>query len=212
MSGDQSTREHAAPAAGGRTFDADLNFLSRASGPLMLLARAMLAYIFVVAGIAYIGQYAGVVDYMQANGVDGRLLPLVILTELGGGLLVLVGLKTRWAAIALFGFCLLTAFILPSRRGSDDPLPQECRDGRRLPCARHLWPRRAGRWTPGAGEPSRDAGKRPSVRPRLPTTNRRFALRRPAAAAYREPFGVAYPRPRHVLKAPNVERRRQADQ
>ena len=52
MSGDQSTREHAAPAAGGRTFDADLNFLSRASGPLMLLARAMLAYIFVLAGIA----------------------------------------------------------------------------------------------------------------------------------------------------------------
>jgi putative oxidoreductase len=46
---------------------------------------------------------------MQANGVDARLLPLVIATELGGGLLVLVGLKTRWAAIALFGFCLLTA-------------------------------------------------------------------------------------------------------
>jgi putative oxidoreductase len=46
---------------------------------------------------------------MQAHGVDGRLLPLVILTELGGGLLVLFGLKTRWAAIAFFGFCLLTA-------------------------------------------------------------------------------------------------------
>ena len=34
----------------------------------------------------------------------------MILTELGGGLLVLVGLKTRWAAVALAGFCLLTAF------------------------------------------------------------------------------------------------------
>jgi putative oxidoreductase len=41
--------------------------------------------------------------------MDGRLLPQVILTELGGGLLVLFGLKTRWAAITLFGFCLLTA-------------------------------------------------------------------------------------------------------
>ncbi len=47
---------------------------------------------------------------MQENGVDPRLLPLVILTELGGGLLVLFGLKTRWAAIALCGFCLLTRF------------------------------------------------------------------------------------------------------
>lgn len=33
----------------------------------------------------------------------------MILTELGGGLLILFGLKTRWAAIALAGFCLLTA-------------------------------------------------------------------------------------------------------
>jgi putative oxidoreductase len=69
----------------------------------------MLAYIFIVEGAEKIGNYAGIVDYMQANGVDGRLLPLVILTELGGGLLVLFGLKTRWAAIALCGYCLLTA-------------------------------------------------------------------------------------------------------
>ncbi|MGH6798892.1 MAG: DoxX family protein [Roseiarcus sp.] len=109
MSRAQYTREDATPPAGRRTFDADLNFLSRWAGPLGLLARAMLAYIFVVSGVTYIGQYAGVADYMQANSVDGRLLPLVILTELGGGVLVLVGLKTRWAAIALFGFCLLTA-------------------------------------------------------------------------------------------------------
>ena len=103
------TRADAAPPAGGRTFDADLNFLSRWAGPLGLLARAMLAYIFILEGVGKIANYAGVAGYMQAHGVDGRLLPLVILTELGGGLLVLFGLKTRWAAIALFGFCLLTA-------------------------------------------------------------------------------------------------------
>lgn len=109
MSQARYTREDARPPAGGRAFDADLNFLVRWAGPLGLIARAMLAYIFIVGGVTYVGQYASVADYMQANGVDGRLLPLVILTELGGGLLVLVGLKTRWAAIALFGFCLLTA-------------------------------------------------------------------------------------------------------
>jgi putative oxidoreductase len=105
----QYTRGTAAPPAGEPTFDADLNFLSRWASPIGLLARAMLAYIFIVEGVGKIGGYAGVAGYMQAHGVDGRLLPLVILTELGGGLLVLFGLKTRWAAIALFGFCLLTA-------------------------------------------------------------------------------------------------------
>ena len=50
---------------------------------------------FIVEGIGKIGDYSGVADYVQARGVDGRLLPLVILTELCGGLLVLFGLKTR---------------------------------------------------------------------------------------------------------------------
>jgi putative oxidoreductase len=109
MSQVQYTRGGAAPSASEGTFDGDLHFLSRWTGPLGLLARAMLAYIFIVEGLGKIGGYAGVAEYMQTHGVDGRLLPLVILTELGGGLLVLFGLETRWAAIALFGFCLLTA-------------------------------------------------------------------------------------------------------
>ena len=111
MSQGRYTREDATPSAGVRAFDSDLNFLSRWIGPLGLLARAMLAYIFIVEGLGKIRGYAGVAEYMQAHGVDGRLLPLVILTELGGGLLVLFGLKTRWAAIALCGFCLLTAMV-----------------------------------------------------------------------------------------------------
>ena len=212
MSGDQSTREHAAPPAGGRTFDADLNFLSRWAAPLGLLARAMLAYIFIVEGAAKITSYAGVVDYMQANGVDGRLLPLVILTELGGGLL-----GARRLEDTLGGDRAVRLLPADGAHSSTSARIRRSNSARtsRWPAAssrsRSSAPA-AGRWTPGAGEPSRDAGKRPSVRPRLLTASRRFALRRPAAAAYREPFGVAYPRPRHVLKAPNVERRRQADQ
>jgi putative oxidoreductase len=109
MSQAHYTREDARSPADGRTFDADLNFLTRWAGPLGLIARAMMAYIFIVEGAGKIAGYAGVAEYMQAHGVDGRLLPLVILTELGGGLLILFGLKTRWAAIWLCGFCLLTA-------------------------------------------------------------------------------------------------------
>ena len=100
-----------APLLRGAGRDWDLAFLGRWSAPLLVMARAMLAYIFIVEGVGKIGGYAAVADYMLAHGVSSSLLPPVILTELGGGLLVLLGLATRWAAIALFGFCLLTAFI-----------------------------------------------------------------------------------------------------
>ena len=154
MSQVRYTRADAAPPAGGRTFDTDLNFLSRWAGPLGLLARAMLAYIFILEGAGKIESYAGVAGYMQAHGVDGRLLPLVILTELGGGLLVLFGLKTRWAAIALFGFCLLTALFFHTASDQVIELQKNiamaggfltlaiCGPG---PCS----------WTPGAVEPAR---------------------------------------------------------
>jgi putative oxidoreductase len=108
-------RQEGTRPADGRAFDGDLAFLRRWAGPLMLPARAMLAYLFIVEGVQKITDYAGTVDYMQTNGVDPRVLPLVILTELGGGLLVLIGLKVRWAAIALCGFSILTALLVHLR-------------------------------------------------------------------------------------------------
>jgi putative oxidoreductase len=75
-----------------------------------LAGRVLLALIFVVEGWLKVGNYSGTVAYMQAHGVAGVLLPLVILTELGGGLMVAFGLLTRLAALALASFCLLTAY------------------------------------------------------------------------------------------------------
>src|SRR6478735_6121835 len=50
--------------------------------------------------------------------VIGRVvLSLVILTELGGGLCVLLGLFTRYAAIALAGFCVLAAWFFHYQPG-----------------------------------------------------------------------------------------------
>ena len=80
----------------------------------------MLGYIFIVEGLGKIVGYAGVADYMQAHGVPSALLPLAIVTELGGGLLLLLGFATRWATIALFGFCLLTAAIF--HNGADQAI------------------------------------------------------------------------------------------
>ncbi len=74
-----------------------------------LLGRILIAALFLIAGLGKIGGYAGTQAYMASMGVPGVLLPLVILTEVGGAIAIMLGWKTRWAAFALAGFCLLTA-------------------------------------------------------------------------------------------------------
>ena len=70
----------------------------------VLTGRLLLSAIFLVSGFGKIAQYAGTQAYMAATGVPGGLLPLVIALEVGGGLAIAIGWKTRWAAIALAGF------------------------------------------------------------------------------------------------------------
>lgn len=77
----------------------------------LLLSRFLLALMFVVAGWGKIGGYAGTQGYMEAMGVPGFLLPLVILLELGGGLAIMVGFFTRTLSVFLAGFTLVAAFI-----------------------------------------------------------------------------------------------------
>ena len=78
---------------------------------LITLGRVLMAVMFIQAGIEKIFGYSGAQEYMEAHGVPGILLPLVILVEAGGGLGVLLGLFTRWSAILLAGFCLLAAIL-----------------------------------------------------------------------------------------------------
>ncbi len=73
--------------------------------------RLLLALIFITAGAQKITGYAGTQGYMEAMGVPGALLPLVILTELGGGIALLLGWQTRAVAFLLAGFSLLSGLI-----------------------------------------------------------------------------------------------------
>ena len=77
----------------------------------VLAGRVLLAAIFILAGFGKIGGYAGTVAFMESNGVPGSLLPLVILTELGGGLCILAGFQTRIVAFLLAGFCLVSGIL-----------------------------------------------------------------------------------------------------
>lgn len=76
-----------------------------------LAGRVLIAQIFLMAGINKIGGYAGTQGYMEAMGVPGGLLPLVIMLEIGGGLALIAGWQTRLVALALAGFSILSAVI-----------------------------------------------------------------------------------------------------
>ena len=79
-----------------------------------LISRILLSHIFILAGFSKITGYAGTQGYMESVGVPGMLLPLVILLELGGGLAILIGLKTKLISYALAGFTIIAAVIFHS--------------------------------------------------------------------------------------------------
>ena len=77
-----------------------------------LAGRILIAALFLIAGIGKLGSgYAGTQGYMEAMGVPGVLLPLVIALEIGGAILVIAGLWTRVTAIALGAFTILSAVL-----------------------------------------------------------------------------------------------------
>ena len=77
-----------------------------------LVGRFGLSAIFVLSGFAKLGAgYEGTQGYMEAMGVPGGLLPLVIFAEIVGGLALAVGFLTRWAALGLAAFTVASAFL-----------------------------------------------------------------------------------------------------
>lgn len=73
--------------------------------------RILIALIFVLSGLNKIGAIEGTQGYMEAMGVPGALIYPTILFEVGAGLAIVIGYQTRVVALALAGFCLVTAFI-----------------------------------------------------------------------------------------------------
>lgn len=118
---------------------------------LEIAARLLMAQIFIISGFGKITGYSGTQAYMAKMGVPGALLPLVILTELGGGLALLLGFKTRWVAFALAGFTLLSALIFHRNVADQMQMINFMKNlamaGGLLLFVRH-----------GAGQPSMDAG------------------------------------------------------
>ena len=74
-----------------------------------LSGRFLLALLFLLSGLGKLGAYNATATYMSATGVPGALLPAVIAIEIFGSLAIILGWKTRVAALLLAGFSVLTA-------------------------------------------------------------------------------------------------------
>jgi putative oxidoreductase len=79
------------------------------------VGRILLAALFLYEGFVKLRGYDLAVQYAAAYGVPSVLLPLAIATEFGCGTLIVVGFLTRLAALALSGFCLVTAMVFHTK-------------------------------------------------------------------------------------------------
>ena len=78
-----------------------------------LVGRILLALIFITSGFGKITGFEGTVGYIASKGLPlpqiGAIIAIVV--ELGGGLMLAIGFKARWAALALAIFTLAAAFM-----------------------------------------------------------------------------------------------------
>ncbi|MFZ5523002.1 MAG: DoxX family protein [Pseudomonadota bacterium] len=80
-------------------------------GPLA--GRILIALIFVFAGFGKITGFEGTVGYIASKGLPLPQLAAIgaVIVELGGGIMLVLGWKTRWAAAAILIFTVLAALI-----------------------------------------------------------------------------------------------------
>ena len=82
-----------------------------AQDTLALIGRILVAYLFIPAGIGKLMGFGGTVGYITLVGLP---LPevgaaIAVIVELGLGIVLLLGFKTRWTAIAMALFTVAAA-------------------------------------------------------------------------------------------------------
>jgi len=90
------------------------------SDSAQLLARILMSIVFIIFGylqFTNIAGYAANPSVLKAAALTGGILSptvvayLVAAIDLFGGILILIGFQTRWAALVLIIFCICTLFI-----------------------------------------------------------------------------------------------------
>ncbi len=80
---------------------------------LALIGRILLGAVFIMSGLGKLGAPGPVQDYIASVGLPAPMLAYIValVVEVGCGVLLLVGYRTKTVAAALAVFCVLTAVI-----------------------------------------------------------------------------------------------------
>ena len=94
---------------------------------LALVGRILVALIFVISGYGKIAGFEGVSGYIGSKGLPlpQLLAALTIVLELGGGILLVLGYKTRWVAALFFLWLIPTTVIFHAFWGLDPKAAQQ---------------------------------------------------------------------------------------
>ncbi len=76
---------------------------------LPLVARVLLAVLFLLAGFGKIADVAGTAGYMQSVGLPGFLAWPAIIFEIAVGVLLIAGWQVRIVGLVAAAFCVVTA-------------------------------------------------------------------------------------------------------
>lgn|SRR5690606_35820519 len=79
----------------------------------LLVARVLLALMFLISGIPMLFAPGGFAGFMGSLGLPAPMLVtwIVIALKVLGGLALVVGFQTRWAAYAFAAFCVGSGFL-----------------------------------------------------------------------------------------------------
>ena len=87
------------------------------SAVVAFIGRVMLAALFIMSGLGKLGDIAGTDTYIQSVGLPAGLgLPAAVF-EIVAGLAIALGIFTRFFALLLAGFCLVTAMMFHTNFG-----------------------------------------------------------------------------------------------
>ena len=92
---------------------------SSAPAALALIGRVGIAAIFVLSGFSKLAAPAAMIAYIKSSGLPlpEVALAIAIVIELGGGIALILGYRTRFVAAAIAAFSIVTAFVFHGALG-----------------------------------------------------------------------------------------------